>query len=129
MTDSSTVLIDTSAWIEALRSGGDDSLRDAVAVALNDDRAAMAAPVWLELYGGVKGKKELERLTSLRRLCRWLDVDAESWELAAEILRACREEGVTVPLGDVLVFACARRHKVQILEKDKHFGLMAKVVP
>lgn len=128
MSATGDILIDTSAWVETLRPEGDESVRGSVTRALNENRAAMAAPVWLELYGGVKGKKELERLTSLRRLCRWLEIDGECWEKAARTVRACRENGVAVPLGDVLVFSCARRHGVEILEKDKHFAMIAKVV-
>jgi predicted nucleic acid-binding protein len=128
MSASGILLIDTSAWIQVLRHGGDETLNETVTVALNENRAAMTAPVWVELYGGVKGQKEVERLTALRRLCRWLELDGECWESAAEIMRICREKGVTVPLSDVLVFACARRHDVGILERDKHFALISKAV-
>jgi predicted nucleic acid-binding protein len=124
----SLVLIDTSAWIDVLRDGGDAAVRGAVTSALSENRAAMAAPVWVELYGGVRGKKELEQLAALRRLCHWLDIDDECWNRAAETARACREKGVTVPLGDVLVFGCAQRHGIGILEKDKHFVMIAKAV-
>ena len=128
MSDSTCVLIDTSVWIEVLRNGGDEALRRAVTLALNENRAAMAAPVWVELYSGVRGKRELDQLTGLRRLCRWLNVDDECWETTAETARTCREKGVAVPLGDVLVFACARRHEVAIMERDKHFDMIAKAV-
>jgi hypothetical protein len=33
-----------------------------------------------------------------------------------------------VPFSDVLVFACATRHGVELLERDRHFGMIAKVM-
>lgn len=128
MSAADLVLIDTSVWIEVLRSGGAATLRGDVEAALNENRAAMSAPVWVELYRGVREKKELEQLASLRRLCHWLDVDAETWEKAATAARLCREKGVAVPMSDVLVFSCAQRYRVALLEKDSHFGLIAKAV-
>jgi predicted nucleic acid-binding protein len=70
--------------------------------------------------------RELQQLNSLRSLCRWLDFDDDCWELAAQAARQCREQGATVPLGDVLVFACAQRHDVDIIEHDQHFAQIAK---
>jgi predicted nucleic acid-binding protein len=38
------------------------------------------------------------------------------------------QAGVNVPFGDVLVFACATSHGVELLERDRHFGMIAKVM-
>jgi hypothetical protein len=35
---------------------------------------------------------------------------------------------VNVPFGDVLVFACATRHGVELLERDRHFAMIRKAV-
>ena len=123
---SDAVLVDSSAWVEVLRNRASSALRQSVEAALHEGRAALTAPVWVELYRGVRGKRELQQLTSLRSLCRWLDFDDDCWELAAQAARRCREQGATVPLGDVLVFACAQRHDVDIIEHDQHFAQIAK---
>jgi predicted nucleic acid-binding protein len=120
------VLVDSSAWVEVLRNRAAPALRQTVAAALHEGRAALTAPVWVELYRGVRGKRELQQLDSLRSLCQWLDFDDGCWELAAQTARQCREGDATVPLGDVLVFACARRHGVDIIEHDQHFAQIAK---
>jgi len=65
-------------------------------------------------------------LAAIRRLCHWLAVDDETWEKTAAVARWCREKGVAVPMSDVLIFSCAQRHGVALLEKDSHFGLIAK---
>ncbi len=119
-------LIDSSAWIEVLCEQADATLHTKIQKALHDGVAAISAPIWVELYRGVRGKREMAQLESLRKLCRWLEFDAACWEATAKIARACRERGATVPLGDLLVFACAERHKVEIIERDQHFGMIAK---
>ena len=120
------ILVDSSAWVEVLRNRAAPALRQSVEEALHEGRAALTAPVWVELYRGVRGKRELQQLNSLRSLCRWLDFDDDCWELAAQTVRECREHGAAVPLGDVLVFACGQRHAVEIIEHDQHFAQIAK---
>ena len=120
------ILVDSSAWVEVLRNRAAPALRQGVEEALHEGRAALTAPVWVELYRGVRGKRELQQLNSLRSLCRWLDFDDDCWELAAQTARQCREQGAAVPLGDVLVFACGQRHAVEIIEHDQHFTQIAK---
>ena len=124
----SAVLIDSSAWVEVSRKGGDEALRGEVESLLLNRQAAMAAPVWVELFQGAKGKREEEQLERWRSLCRWLDFDQDCWNQAAISARSCLRAGVNVPFGDLLVHACARRHKVALLERDKHFAMIAKVV-
>lgn len=120
------LLVDSSAWIDVLRNQASTPLRKAVEIALHEQRAAMTEPVWLELYRGVKGKRELEQLQELRELCHWLTFDEGCWQTASEISRKCRERGVAVPLGDVLIFACSQRHSAELLEADKHFEMIQK---
>jgi predicted nucleic acid-binding protein len=124
VSEAAEVLIDASAWIDVLRNRAEGNLSETVRKALHDGRAALAPPVWVELYRGVRGKRELARLESLRRLCRWLKFDETCWEIAAKISRDCREHGAAVPLGDILVYACARRHRVELVEQDQHFALI-----
>ncbi|MFK7910013.1 MAG: PIN domain-containing protein [Akkermansiaceae bacterium] len=123
-----TTLIDSSAWIPVLRPKGEKSLREEVEQLLADGHAAITAPVWCELYRGVRGKSEEAQLANLRSLCQWLDFDAACWELAAKHGRACQTKGVNVPTSDLLIHCCAERHKAQLLHRDRHFELIAKAV-
>ena len=120
----SVVLIDSSAWVEVSRRGGDEVLRTEVEALLVNRQAAMAAPVWVELYQGAKGKREEEQLNHWRTLSLWLDFDSGCWQQAATNARACLRSGVNVPFGDLLVHACAIRHQVKLLERDRHFSMI-----
>lgn len=121
-------LIDCSAWVEAGRPAGDREIVEKLTSLVSAGLAAMTEPVWMELYQGIRGKREEARLESTRSLCVWLKFDAECWQEAAAVARICLRSGVNVPFGDVLVFACAKRHGVELLERDRHFGMIRKAV-
>jgi predicted nucleic acid-binding protein len=121
-------LVDSSAWVKAGRRGGDPEFVARLAALMNSGHAAMTEPVWMELYQGIRGKREEARLEMTRSLCVWLEFDAECWQEAARIARNCLRSGVNVPFGDVLVFACATRHGVELLERDRHFAMIRKAM-
>ena len=122
------ILIDSSVWVEVSRKTGDESLKQELATMLRDGRTAMTWPVWMELYQGAKGKREEENLKGWRDVSHWLEFDEACWKEAAKTARACFRAGINVPFGDVLVFASATRHEVELLERDRHFGRIAKVM-
>jgi predicted nucleic acid-binding protein len=120
----SLVLVDSSAWVEASRSGGDPGITARVEGLMAAGLAAMTEPVWMELYQGARGKREEEQLARWRALSVWLEFDAACWQESARTARACLRSGTNVPFGDMLVHACARRHGVELLEKDRHFAMI-----
>jgi predicted nucleic acid-binding protein len=89
---------------------------------------AMTEPVWLELYQGARGKREEDQIARWRELSVWLDFDAKCWQLAANSARTCLRSVINVPLGDLLVDACARRYKVRLLERDRHFAMISNAL-
>jgi predicted nucleic acid-binding protein len=122
------VLVDSSVWIAATRLGGDPQAAAELGELLLSGRAAMTEPVWIELFQGIKGKREEARLVEAKKACTWLAFDEACWTEAAATARACLRAGVNVPLGDVLVFACATRHGVELLERDRHFAMIRMAV-
>lgn len=124
----STILIDSSVWVEVSRKSGDESLKAELAELLRAGRTAMIWPVWVELYQGARGKREEENLKGWREVSQWLEFDDACWTEAAKTTRACLQAGINVPFGDVLVFACATRHGVELLERDRHFAMIRRAV-
>lgn len=122
------VLIDSSVWVEVGRAGGDPDIIARVGELISSGLAAMTEPIWMELYQGIRGKREEARLEMTRSLCTWLEFDASCWREAARSGRICLRSGVNVPLGDVLVDSCARRYEVELLERDRHFAMIAKAL-
>jgi len=123
------VLVDSSVWIAATRKGGNHTEAAAeLGELLVSGRAAMTEPIWFELYQGIRGKQEETRLEASKKYCTWLTFDDACWKEAAKTARACQRSGVNVPFGDVLVYACATRYGVELLERDRHFAMIRKVM-
>ncbi|MCU0781572.1 MAG: PIN domain-containing protein [Akkermansiaceae bacterium] len=121
-------LVDTSVWIDFLRqpAGSVPELE----LALREGRAALCPVVWVELWSGARGKAEEAILLEMRALCLPLEMDAATWQRAAELNRAAARNGVSCPLADVLIVACAMCHGTILLHRDKHIDtLLALAAP
>ncbi len=121
MSPAERVLIDTSAWVEALRSDGDPATAEVVVEILTGDRAALCDLVLLELWNGARGDEERRTLRDLERNVPVLPSPAEVWASARDLARRCRDGGTTAPSTDLLIAACARHHGVRLLHRDGHF--------
>ncbi len=114
------VLIDTSAWIEALRVRGDDKIRTEVYALIQNGRAAWCHPVRLELWAGAYAK-ELPKLEELRRAIHDLETSEAVWNAAYQLAARARAKGYTVPASDLLIVACGRIHGAEIVHRDRRF--------
>jgi predicted nucleic acid-binding protein len=124
---SSFVLIDSSAWIEIMRTRKDLALAEEISALLFEGKVAMTPPVWLELFQGIRGKQEAAHLDNLKSLCHWLDFNEECWTRASLIAQKALRQGIHVPTGDILVFACSLHYKTRLLHRDRHFDFLSKV--
>jgi tRNA(fMet)-specific endonuclease VapC len=117
------VLIDTSAWIEFLRSknSGSASIIEAVQRHLELDQARLCGVVQAELLQGIKTPKELDRLQLLFETVPVLETHDVDWLAAGHLARQLRARGKTVPLTDALIAAVAMRSKAHVLTLDHHF--------
>lgn len=127
------VLIDTSAWIEAMRASGDEAIRLRVERLMLDARAVFCDLVRLELWNGARGERERRWLRELEEALETVPTTPEVWERASSLARSCRARGITVPATDLLVAACAAEHGLDLLHRDAHFdrlqGLAAGLPP
>ncbi len=119
------VVIDTSAWIFALRKHPQPAVRDRVDRLLQEGNVAMVAPVRTELVGGTRSSQERDRL--LRRLGGLLTIQFEEadWETAAGWMFDLRRSGVTVPTMDLLIAAPTVRTGAVLLHTDRDFDRAA----
>jgi len=124
----SNCLIDTSSWIEALRIDGDPQVRLRVSGLMNQGKACLCDMVLLELWKGVRGDRERKGLKRLEEGLLLLNTGKDVWDMAKELALTCRSKGVTVPPTDLLVFACAARHRVDLEHSDEHFELIRQAI-
>lgn len=122
-----SILVDTSAWIEALRPEGDKAVRQRVRAVIEDGTAVFCDMVRLELWNGARGEQEQSYLRALEQDLNNLPTTEEVWDRVRELARECRRSGLTVPATDLLVIACADHHGAEILHRDKHFEQVREV--
>jgi predicted nucleic acid-binding protein len=123
------VLIDTSAWIEALRRGGRRDLHDRVRALLLDGRAAWSEIVQLELWSGARGDAEKKMLTELDETLVLLPANAEVWARAYALAKRARARGKAIPATNVLVHATARHHGARLEHCDDDLAALAALDP
>ena len=117
-------LIDTSAWIEALRTNGNLEIRRTVSDLLRGGRAVLCDMVILELWNGARGKTERAQLHRIVDTLEAVPTTAEAWSTAVKLARLSREHGITIPASDILIAAVARHHGIELLHADRHFELL-----
>lgn len=120
------VLIDTSAWIHALRPDGDKEIREKVRHCVAEGIAATTEIIVLELLKGARSDKDYSNLKeSLYALDR-LETTKDVWERAFSLSLELKKKGVAIPATDLLISAVALHYDCKLLHNDKHFSLVAK---
>jgi predicted nucleic acid-binding protein len=127
MASDEAVLVDSSAWIEALPAGGETSYRVAIDQLLRDARAATCEVVVAEVLRGIRPKDQLTILSGGLAAAAVLDMQGTGEE-AGQLAWALRARGLTLPTTDLLIVAVARLHSAALLHRDKHLAEAANVL-
>ena len=120
------VLVDTSAFIEALRGDGDRVVRERVDELLARDRAAVCGPVVAELLIGTRHEAEYRLLDADLRSRHNLVPPADLWRRVARLGYDLRRQGQTVPITDLAIAVVAMHNDAALLHRDRHFALIAE---
>ncbi len=121
------VLIDTSVWIEALRPGGDEECRRAVAELVEEGRAATCEIVIAELLRGARDDEQAAEWAAALRGLEVLSMEGVG-ETAGMIGRRMRQAGRTQPIGDVIIAAVALHRGAALLHRDRHLSEIAQAM-
>jgi len=120
------VLVDTSVWIEVFRKGSRFQLESVVPT----DEIMTCLPVVQEVLQGFREERTfaLARDAMLSFPVVESPLRAEVIVEAAQLYRAARRSGLTIRSGvDCLIAACAIRHHLTVLHRDRDFDLIARV--
>ncbi|MHB1399532.1 MAG: type II toxin-antitoxin system VapC family toxin [Trichloromonadaceae bacterium] len=115
-----SILIDTSAWIDFFRNQS-GAVGDIVATLIERDQAVMTGPVLAELLQGLKSRQEINTLRELFDVLPYIETSRRDWEQTGDLLRKLRQRGITVPLTDALIASVAKRTGGAVLTLDRHF--------
>jgi len=124
---SETFLVDTSAWLFALRRDVYPEIKSRIDALLREDALFITGIIMLELLGGTRTLKEFSRLKSRLNALPYISVEAPSfWDLAFEMSFSLRRTGLTIPSTDILIASAAIKEDVILLHADIHFDHIAR---
>lgn len=126
-----SVLVDTSAWIEFLRGTGSAEHRF-IRSALQEERPlAWTEPILLELTAGARSDRRAMELRAMLTGGELLAVRGlADWAAAASLWRTARQRGLTVrSTVDCLIAAVAIRTSTPVLARDRDYAALAQVSP
>lgn len=118
-------LVDTSVWIEIFRKG---SKLGPKSVDLED--AVVCLPVVQEVLQGFRDEDAFRRVREALLSLPVIEspMTLEVYEGAVELYRLARRQGLTVrSSADCLIAACAIRHDLTVLHRDRDFAALARV--
>lgn len=120
------VLIDTSIWLEIQRGRFD------IEKYVDIGEIAICPPIVQELLQGARTPDSYATVWESIFESRMLDdpMPLEAFERAAQIFRDCRDDGYVIASPyDCLIAACAIRHRIPLLQRDRDFEKIAEVAP
>jgi predicted nucleic acid-binding protein len=125
------ILIDSSAWVEYLRSTGSPANLQVRVALEQEDELASTDVVLMEILAGARDDSNRDRLRRLLHRCTTLAVEGPAdYEQAAELYRTCRRHGETPrKLTDCLIAAVAIRNDAEVLHADTDYLAIARHTP
>ena len=123
------VLVDSSLWVHQLRKSGDPAKRVRVHTLLETGLAAWCPVVRLELWRGVTSDAERKTLRHYEALLPDFEISPAVWARAIRLADLGRTAGVTAPLADLLIFACAQEYALDLAHDDSHFTQLEQLAP
>jgi predicted nucleic acid-binding protein len=120
------ILVDSSVWIEVIRKGS--RLRPGRAFDIED--AVTCLPVVQEVLQGIgdESRYRVARDAMLALPVVESPLSAAVFEDAVELFRLARRQGLTVRSSvDCLIAACAIRHDLTVLHRDRDFSALARI--
>jgi predicted nucleic acid-binding protein len=120
------ILIDTSVWIEVFKAKTRLRLEDRVDL----DEVVTCLPVIQEVLQGFRDEGAYRKARSAMFAFPVLEspLGRPVFEDAVGLYRTARRAGLTVRSSvDCLIAACAIRHDVEVLHRDRDFPTLAKV--
>jgi predicted nucleic acid-binding protein len=120
--------VDTSVWIQVFRKPSQFDLVSVVSL----DEVVTCLPVIQEVLQGFSDERAFRIARDAMFALPILEspVSPGVYEEAVQLYRSARRAGVTVRSSvDCLIAACAIRHGIPVLHRDRDFSLLARVSP
>lgn len=122
------ILVDTSVWVDFL-SGTPGPERDLLRERLvKDEDVLITGVILMEVLQGIRGPAKRSRTRAGLLACGRVEPHFPgTYETAANIFRTARRRGLTVRSGvDCLIASLAIESRVELLSRDRDFGVIAR---
>ena len=120
------VIVDTSAWIESFRPGGDTKIKKVLKDLILGGSIFLPGIIKAEILRGTKSVKEYAILNDLLNGLNYLPVKEDFWNSLSHFSFNLYRKGIAVPLIDTLIALLAIENDLLLLHRDKHFDLIAQ---
>ncbi len=119
------ILIDTSAWLFALKKDFHPVIKERIGQVLVESDVAICGMIALELLGGTKSEKEYLRLKSRLDSLFYIESDRLLWDLASKLTFDLKRKGLSIPYADIVIAASALKERTILVHADSHFDSIA----
>ena len=119
------IFVDTSVWVDALRSGDNAVARQLTAL-LDSGDVALAAPVRIEMLIGASNRDNPRLRRALSALPVFFSAE-QTWTRIDDWLEIARTAGERFGFADLLIAAIAADQDGQVWSLDSDFARMASI--
>ena len=120
------VLIDTSAWLFALKKTFHPAVKERIDTLLAENDVAITGIIQLELLGGTKSEHEYSRLKARLEALYFVESGKAVWDFSSKLAFDLRRKGITIPHTDIFIAAIAIKENAVLLHADSHFDLISR---
>jgi len=96
---------------------------------ITPDKYAICGVVKSELLHGARTNKEIDDILHFFNSFNLLHTDEYDFEGIGFMLQTLRENGITLPMADVMIAFCAMKYDVPLWTRDGHFRLIQGLYP
>ncbi len=121
------ILIDSSAWIQALREPNSIVFRRTEEII--EQEACTCGVIIQEVLQGIHDLKVLKEIRMRFWTLPYLETTRETYVAAAHLFQRCRSRGIQVHTVDTLIMALAIQHTVPVFAVDADFVRVASMEP
>jgi predicted nucleic acid-binding protein len=121
------ILVDSTVWIDFFSGRNTIQVRQLIQLIEQKEELCICGMILTEILQGIRNTREHKQVDELFSSLLFLEMQKETFILAAEIYRKLRLRGITVRKTiDCLIAAVAVEHKIPLLHNDKDFDPIAK---
>lgn len=121
------MLVDTTVWVDFFRDNETKQVKILESSISNHDDIFICGVIYTEILQGIHREKEYQLTIDALKPLLYLDMNQETFALAAEIFRKLRNNGITIRKTiNCMIAAVAIENKIPLLHSDKDFLPIAK---